>query len=64
MNVPEEQVLAGQAVYTKQALRAYDFVVLGVSSILHLGVSRDTNRRRTAAVSWNRSALTRQSLIL
>jgi ubiquinone/menaquinone biosynthesis C-methylase UbiE len=32
MNVPEEQVLAGQAVYTKQALRAYDFVVLGVSN--------------------------------
>jgi len=32
MNVTEEQISAGQAVYTKRALRAYDFVVLGVSN--------------------------------
>ena len=32
MNATSEQVLAGQAVYTKQALKAYDFAVLGVSN--------------------------------
>lgn len=32
MSMTEEQVLAGQAIYTKQALGAYDFVVLGVSN--------------------------------
>jgi len=32
MNVTEEQVAAGQAVYTKLVLRAYDLVVLGVSN--------------------------------
>ena len=32
MNATREQVLAGQAVYTKQALKAYDFAVLGVSN--------------------------------
>jgi 2-polyprenyl-3-methyl-5-hydroxy-6-metoxy-1,4-benzoquinol methylase len=32
MNVTEEQVRAGQAVYTKRVLRAYDFLVLGVSN--------------------------------
>jgi hypothetical protein len=32
MSITEEQVVAGQAVYTKRALRAYDFVVLGVSN--------------------------------
>ena len=32
MNVDEKQILAGQAVYTKQTLRAYDFIVLGVSN--------------------------------
>lgn len=32
MNATKEQVLAGQAVYTKRALGAYDFVVLGVSN--------------------------------
>lgn len=34
MNATQEQVLAGQAVYTKETLRAYDFVVLGVSNRL------------------------------
>lgn len=34
MNVTEEQIFAGQAVYTNRALRAYDFVVLGVSRFL------------------------------
>jgi len=34
MNVTAEQVEAGQAVYTKQMLHAYDFVVLGVSNRL------------------------------
>lgn len=32
MSIIEEQVLAGQAVYTRQALGIYDFVVLGVSN--------------------------------
>lgn len=32
MTITEEQVAAGQAVYTRRALRAYDFVVLGVSN--------------------------------
>ena len=32
MNATREQVLAGQAVYTKGTLRAYDFAVLGVSN--------------------------------
>ena len=32
MTVTTEQVEAGQAIYTKQALAAYDFVVLGVSN--------------------------------
>lgn len=32
MDVTEEQIVAGQAVYTKQTLRAYDFVVLGLSN--------------------------------
>jgi hypothetical protein len=32
MSITEEQVVAGQAVYTKQALRAYDFLVLGISN--------------------------------
>jgi hypothetical protein len=32
MNATKKQVLAGQAVYTKRVLRAYDFVVLGVSN--------------------------------
>jgi 2-polyprenyl-3-methyl-5-hydroxy-6-metoxy-1,4-benzoquinol methylase len=34
MSATQEQVLAGQAVYTKQTLRAYDFVVLTVSNAL------------------------------
>jgi hypothetical protein len=32
VRVTEEQVLAGQAIYTKRALRVYDFVVLGLSN--------------------------------
>lgn len=32
MNATQEQVLAGQAVYTKEALGVYDFVVLGISN--------------------------------
>lgn len=32
MNATPEQVLAGQAVYTKRALASYDFIVLGVSN--------------------------------
>lgn len=32
MNVTREQVESGQAVYTKRVLKAYDFVVLGVSN--------------------------------
>lgn len=32
MSVTPEQVAAGQAIYTQRALRAYDFVVLGVSN--------------------------------
>lgn len=32
MKTTDEQVLAGQAVYTKRTLKAYDFVVLGVSN--------------------------------
>lgn len=32
MSASQEQVMAGQAVYTKEALRAYDFVVLGISN--------------------------------
>lgn len=32
MSVSEEQVLAGQAVYTKRTLGVYDFVVLGLSN--------------------------------
>src|SRR5699024_9100523 len=32
MSAKHEQVLAGQAVYTKGVLAAYDFVVLGVSN--------------------------------
>jgi SAM-dependent methyltransferase len=32
MKVSRERVLAGQAVYTKRSLRAYDLVVLGVSN--------------------------------
>jgi SAM-dependent methyltransferase len=34
MRATREQVIAGQAVYTKRTLRAYDFVVLGVSNRL------------------------------
>jgi 2-polyprenyl-3-methyl-5-hydroxy-6-metoxy-1,4-benzoquinol methylase len=34
MNATQEQVIAAQAVYTKRTLRAYDFVVLGVSNRL------------------------------
>lgn len=34
MNVTDEQVHAGQAVYTKRTLALYDFVVLGVSNHL------------------------------
>jgi len=32
MNITSEQVAAGQAVYTKRTLVAYDFIVLGVSN--------------------------------
>jgi len=32
VHVPDEQVVAGQAVYSKRVLRVYDFVVLGVSN--------------------------------
>lgn len=32
MSASAEQVAAGQAIYTKRVLRAYDFVVLGVSN--------------------------------
>ncbi len=32
MRVTDEQVSAGQAVYTKPVLRAYDFIVLGISN--------------------------------
>jgi ubiquinone/menaquinone biosynthesis C-methylase UbiE len=32
MNVTSEQIAAGQAVYTKRTLGAYDFIVLGVSN--------------------------------
>ncbi len=32
MNATEKEILAGQAVYTKRTLVAYDFVVLGVSN--------------------------------
>ncbi len=32
MNVSEEQVRAGQAVYTRRSLRLYDFVVLGLTN--------------------------------
>jgi 2-polyprenyl-3-methyl-5-hydroxy-6-metoxy-1,4-benzoquinol methylase len=32
MSVTQEQVAAGQAVYTKPVLRAYDFIVLGISN--------------------------------
>ena len=32
MSVTDEQVAAGQAVYTKPVLRAYDFIVLGISN--------------------------------
>ncbi len=34
MNVPEEQVRAGQAVYTRRILHLYDFVVLGLTNHL------------------------------
>ena len=34
MNATQEQILGGQAVYTKEALRAYDFVVLGITNRL------------------------------
>ena len=34
MNVPEEQVRAGQAVYTRRILRLYDFAVLGLTNPL------------------------------
>jgi len=34
LNVSEEQVRAGQAVYTRRSLRLYDFVVLGVTNHL------------------------------
>ena len=34
MDVTEEQVKTGQAVYTKRSLRYYDFVVLGVTNSL------------------------------
>ena len=34
MNATPEQVLAGQAVYTRRTLSAYDFMVLGVSNRL------------------------------
>ena len=34
MNVSEEQVRAGQAVYTRRSLRLYDFVVLGLTNHL------------------------------
>ena len=32
MNATQEEVLAGQAVYTKEMLGAYDFMILGVSN--------------------------------
>jgi hypothetical protein len=32
VTIPSEEVVAGQAVYTKRVLRAYDFIVLGVSN--------------------------------
>ncbi len=32
MNITNEQVEAGQAIYTKQRLAYYDFVVLGISN--------------------------------
>lgn len=32
MNATREQILAGQAVYTREMLRVYDFVVLGISN--------------------------------
>lgn len=32
MSATEQQVLAGQAVYTKQALKGYDFIVHGISN--------------------------------
>ena len=34
LDVSEEQVRAGQAVYTRRSLRLYDFVVLGVTNSL------------------------------
>jgi methylase of polypeptide subunit release factors len=34
VHVPDEQVVAGQAVYSKRLLRVYDVVVLGVSNRL------------------------------
>jgi len=34
MNVPEEQVRAGQAVYTRRSLHLYDFAVLGLTNHL------------------------------
>jgi len=34
MNIPEEQVSAGQAVYTRRSLRLYDSVVLGLTNNL------------------------------
>ena len=42
MNVSEEQVRAGQAVYTRRSLRLYDFVVLGLTN--HLIWNCPTNR--------------------
>ena len=32
MSVMQEQIVAGQAVYTRRTLQAYDFVVLGLSN--------------------------------
>ena len=34
MGVSKEQIAAGQAVYTKRMLSAYDFLVLGISNSL------------------------------
>lgn len=34
MNVPEEQVRAGHAAYTRRSLRLYDIVVLGLTNHL------------------------------
>ena len=44
MNVSADQVEAGQAVYTKLTLAAYDFFVLGVSNRFLWKVSNATTR--------------------